>query len=101
MLLWLDIKESKMTFVNELQAKFNALKDKAEGDLHALVLKLESVFDRVHQVEVSGVFKQAVLSDIHAAASHVEAIADTLRSDVDVATQAVDTADDAVDKAVS
>jgi len=90
-----------MTFVNELEAKFTALKDKAEGDLHALVLKLEAVFNRVHQAQVADGLKHAISTDIHAAASHVEAIADTLRSDVDVAVQAVDAADDAVDKAIS
>ena len=46
-----------------------------EGDLHELVLKLEEIFHRVHQVQVSSVFKQAVISDIHAAVSYVEAAA--------------------------
>ena len=90
-----------MTFVTELEEKFISLKDKAEGDLHALVLKLEAVFSRVHQAQVADGLKAAISSDIHAAASHVEALADSLRSDADVAVKAVDAADDAVDKAVS
>ena len=79
-----------MSFVAEVEAKLFEVKNKVEGDLHELVLKLEGIFHRVHQAELSGVFKQAVLSDIHAAVSHVEAVAD----------QAVDTADSVVKKTV-
>ena len=89
-----------MTFVQDLEAKLEGLKDKVEGDLHSLVLKLESVFSRVHQAQLADTLKAAVTADIHAAASHVEAVADALRSDVDVVDETVDSADDAVDKAV-
>jgi hypothetical protein len=87
-----------MSFITEVETKLSDVKAKAEGDLHNLVLKLEGILQRVHQVEVSGVFKQAVISDIHAAAVHAEAVADTLRSDVDVVDKAADTADEAVDE---
>jgi len=90
-----------MSFVTEVEAKLSDVKSKVEGDLHALVLKLETIFHRVHQVEASGVFKQAIVSDIHAAASHVEAVADVLRANVDAAVKVVDAADDAVDKAAT
>jgi hypothetical protein len=90
-----------MTFVQDLEAKFAGLKDKAEGDLHGLVLKLEALFNRVHQAQLADGLKQALSADIHAAATHVEAVADNVRSDVDVVDKAVDVADDAVDKAAS
>lgn len=87
-----------MSFVTEVEAKLSEVKGKVEGDLHALVLKLEGIFHRVHQAEVSGVFKQAVISDIHAAASHVEAVAEAVQSNVDEAAKVVDTAVTAVKK---
>lgn len=90
-----------MSFVAEVEAKLSEVKDKVEGDLHALVLKLEGIFHRVHQAEVSGVFKQAVISDIHAAASHVGAVADALRTNADDVVKVVDAADEAVDKAAA
>lgn len=90
-----------MTFVNEVETKLTDVKNKVEGDLHSLVLKLEGIFHRVHQAEVSGVLKQAVISDIHDAATHVEAVADTLRSDVDVVDKVADAADVAVDEAAA
>lgn len=89
-----------MTFVQNLEAKFAELKDKAEEDLHGLVLKLEAVFNRVHQAQVAEGLKQAVSADIHAAAVHVEAVVNKLRDDADVADKAVDVAVDAADKVV-
>lgn len=89
-----------MSFVTEVEAKLSEVKDKVEGDLHALILKLEGIFHRVHQAEVSGVLKQAVISDIHAAASHVESVADAVRVDVkEVVNNATKVAEDVVAKA--
>lgn len=90
-----------MSVFADVEAKLASLKDKVEGDLHALVLKLEAVFQRLHNAPVEDVVKEAVASDIHAAASHVEAVADTLRSDVAVADKVVSAAADAVDKAAA
>lgn len=89
-----------MSFVTEVEAKLSEVKGKVEGDLHALVLKLEGIFHRVHQAEVSGVLKQAVISDIHAAASHVESVADAVRANVsEVVAEATKTAESVVEKA--
>ena len=86
-----------MTFVQNLEAKFEHLKTTAEGDLHALVLKLEAVFNRVHVAQVSSVLKQSVSSDIHDALDHVASVADTVRTDADAAVKVVDSADNAVE----
>lgn len=64
-----------MSSVQELETKFAGLKDKAEDDLHALVLKLEAIFHRVHQAQLAEGLKQAVSADINAAVSHAEAVA--------------------------
>lgn len=86
-----------MSFVQELEIKFAELKDKAEDDLHALVLKLEAIFHRVHQAQLAEGLKQAVSADIHAAASHAEVVAEKLRSDVqEAASEAVEVVQEAV-----
>lgn len=90
-----------MTFVQNLEAKFEHLKTVAEGDLHALVLKLEAVFNRVHLAEVSAGLKQAISSDIHTALEHVATVAGVVRADVDAADKVVDAADDAVEAAAA
>lgn len=86
-----------MSFVQELEAKFSHLKDVAEDDLHAIVLKLEAIFHRVHQAQLAEGLKQAVSADIHAAVSHAEVVAGKLSSDVkDVAEEAVQVVEEAV-----
>lgn len=89
-----------MTFVQDLEAKFSHLKDVVDGDLHALVLKLEAVFNRVHVAEVSTGLKQAVSVDVHSALDHVAAVADTVRAKADVAEVAVVKTAEAADKVV-
>lgn len=88
-----------MTVIANAEAKLVEVKNKVEGDLHDLALKLEAIFQRVHQAPVEDVVKEAVASDVHAAATKIEAVADTMRSDVDVADKVVDSADAAVDAA--
>lgn len=88
-----------MSFITDLETKLEALKDKLSGDFHTVVLRLEAVFNHVKSAEFQDSVKEAIVSDIHTAASHVEAVADTLRSDADVVDKAVDVADDAVDSA--
>lgn len=78
-----------MSFVTDLETKLSDVKNKVEGDLHHLILKLEAVFQRVHQSHIEDTVKEAIVSDIHTAASHVEAVADTLRSDVSAVDKAV------------
>jgi hypothetical protein len=90
-----------MSFITNLEAKLSEVKGKVEGDLHSLVLRLESVFQRVQQSPVEEVIKEAIVSDIHAAATHIETVADTLRSNVDVVDAVVDAADNAVKKAAT
>lgn len=91
-----------MSFVQELEAKFAGLKDKAEDDLHALVVKLEAIFHRVHQAQLAEGLKQALSTDIHAAASHAEVVADKLRSDVkDVVSETVEVVKEAVQAEVT
>lgn len=86
-----------MSFVQELEVKFAGLKDKAEDDLHALVLKLEAIFHRVHQAQLAEGLKQALSADIHAAASHAEVVADKLRSDTkNAVSEAVEVVEEAV-----
>lgn len=78
-----------MSVFAELEAKLAAVKDNVEGDLHALVVKLESIFQHIHLAPVEDVVKKAVAEDIHAAATQVENVAATLRSEVtDAVTQA-------------
>jgi len=78
-----------MTVFTELEAKLAEIKGKVEGDLHVLVTKLESIFQHIHLAPVENVFKEAVASDIHAAASQVELVAQTLRSEVTTAVSQV------------
>jgi hypothetical protein len=87
-----------MSLVANLEAKLAEVKDKVEGDLHALVLKLEAVFQRVQRAPLEDVVKEAVVADLHTAAEHVSAVADTVRKDADVAVKVVDAADAVVDK---
>lgn len=89
-----------MSVFTDVEGKFVELKSKLDGELHALVVKLESVFQHVQSSPVEAVVKEAVATDLHAAATKVEAVADTMRSDVDVVDKAVDAADTAVDTAV-
>jgi ElaB/YqjD/DUF883 family membrane-anchored ribosome-binding protein len=91
-----------MSFVQELEAKFAGLKDKAEDDLHALVLKLEAIFHRVHQAQLAEGLKQALSADIHAAVSHAEVVAGGLQSDVKkAASGAVKVVEEAVEAETS
>ena len=90
-----------MSEFKELQAKLNELKGSLEGDLKTLVVKLESVFHHVQAAPVEDAVKDAVVTNLHDAATKVEAVADTLRSDADVADKAVDSADNVVDETVS
>jgi len=79
-----------MSVFTELETKLADVKNKVEGDLHALVVKLESIFQHVQLAPVEDLVKEAVAADIHAAATQVETISDTLRSEVtDAVTQAV------------
>jgi hypothetical protein len=86
-----------MSVFADVEKKLVDVKNKVDGDLKDIATKLEAVFQRVHQAPVEDVVKDAVASDIHAAATKVEAVADTMRSDVDAADKVVDTADAAVD----
>ena len=90
-----------MSVFADVKNKLAEVGKKVENDLHlaGLVKKLEAVVERVHQAPVEDVVKEAVASDIHAAAVKVEAVADTMRSDVDVVDKVVDSADEAVDTA--
>jgi hypothetical protein len=81
-----------MSAVTDLAAKLTELKNTLEGDLHAVVVKLESVFHHVQAAPVEDIIKEAVTTDLHSAATKVEALADTLRSNVDVVDNAVDKA---------
>jgi len=89
-----------MTFVQDLEAKFSHLKNVAEDDVHALILKLEAIFNRVHVAQVSDVLKQAVSSDIHAALGHIEAVADGVRAKADLADEVIDVVTTKVDEEV-
>lgn len=71
-----------MSVFTDVETKLGELKDKVEGDLHALVVHLESIFQHVNLSPVEAVVKEAVATDIHAAATQVEAVADTLKSEV-------------------
>lgn len=71
-----------MSVFSELETKLADVKNKVEGDLHALVVRLESIFQHIHLAPVEDVIKEAVAADIHAAATQVETVADTLRSEV-------------------
>lgn len=71
-----------MSVFAELETKLATLKDSVEGDLHTLVVKLESIFQHIHLAPVEDVVKQAVAEDVHAAATQVENVAATLRSEV-------------------
>jgi len=71
-----------MSVFTDLETKFSELKDNLEGDLHTLVVKLESVFQHIHLAPVEDVVKQAVAEDLHAAAAQVETVASTLKSEV-------------------
>jgi hypothetical protein len=75
---WLETKENNMS----VETKLVNLKNTAEGDLRALVVKLESIYQHVINSHVEDVVKAAVTADVHDAATKAEAIADTLRSDV-------------------
>jgi hypothetical protein len=86
-----------MSELKNLQAKLTELKNSLEGDLKAVVVKLESAFHHVQAAPVETAVKEAVASDLHDATDKVAAVADTLRSDVDVADKAVDSADTVVD----
>lgn len=90
-----------MSVFTDVEAKLVDVKNRVEGDLHTLLTHLEAVFQRVQQSPVEDVVKEAVASDIHAAAVKVDAVADTLRSDVNVANEVVTTAVDAVDSAAA
>lgn len=88
-----------MSELTDLQAKLTELKTSFEGDLKAIVTKIESAFHHVQAAPVEAAVKEAVASDLHDATVKVAAVADTLRSDVDVADKVVDTADTVVDTA--
>jgi hypothetical protein len=88
-----------MSVFADVEKKLADVKGKVEGDLHALTLKLEAIFQRVHQSPIEDVVKADIASKVHDAASHVEKVADTLRSDVDTVDKVVDSADAAVDSA--
>lgn len=90
-----------MSFAKDLEAKFESLKTTVEGDLHAVVLKLEAIFNRVHLAEVSSGLKQAVSSDIDTVLHHVTVVADNVRVKADLADKVVDAADDTVDAEAS
>lgn len=90
-----------MSAVTELQVKLTSLKDKLDGDLKDLVVKLESVFHHVHASHVEDVVKVAVATDIHEAATKIDNVANTIRMESDLADKAVDTADDAVNAVVT
>lgn len=81
-----------MSVVTELEGKLKSLKATADGDLHALVLKLEAIYQHIVSSHVEDVVKAAVVNDVHEAATKAESLADTLRSNVDDATAAVDKA---------
>lgn len=87
-----------MSFVHDLETKFSDIKDNVEDDLHGLVLKLEAVFQRIHKSHLEDVVKDAVVSDIHAAATHVEAVATKLRASADVADKVAESAKKAAGK---
>lgn len=78
-----------MSVFAELETKLATLKNEVEGDLHTLVVKLESIFQHVKLSPVEDLVKQAVAEDIHTAADQVSTVAETLRSEV---TDAVSTA---------
>lgn len=80
-----------MSFVHELEAKFSDIKNNVEDDLHGLVLKLEAVFQRIHKSHLEDVVKKAVVSDIHAATTHIEGVAAKLRSTADAASEVAET----------
>lgn len=61
--------------LQELEAKFASLKDKAEGDFKDLVLHLEAVFQHVQISHAGAIVKGAVYDSLHAAAIKVENIA--------------------------
>lgn len=88
-----------MSVFADVEKKLVDVKGKVEGDLHDLTLKLEAIFQRVHQAPLEDVVKADIASNVHAAAVKVEAVADTMRSDVDTVDKVVDSADDAVDAA--
>lgn len=90
-----------MSVVTELETKFAELKTALAGDLHTVVVKLESVFQTVQQSPIEDVVKNTVYAELHTAATKVQAVADTVRSDVDTVDKVVDAADDAVDKAAT
>lgn len=71
-----------MSVFAELETKLAEVKDNVEGDLHALVVKLESIFQHIKLAPVEDVVKKAVAEDVHAAATQVENVAETLRSEV-------------------
>lgn len=79
-----------MSVVTELETKLANLKNTADGDLHALVVKLEAIYQHVVGSHVETVVKDAVVADVHEAATKAQAIADTMRSDVDAADNVVD-----------
>lgn len=71
-----------MSVFAELETKLADVKNSVEGDLHALVVKLESIFQHVKLAPVEDVVKEAVAEDVHAAATQVENVAATLKSEV-------------------
>ena len=79
-----------MSAVSELETKLSNLKKRAEGDLHALVVKLEAIYQHVAASHTETVVKNAVVANVTDAANHVEALANTLESDVDTADKSVD-----------
>lgn len=79
-----------MSAVTELETKLAHLKNTAEGDLHGIAVKLEAIYQHIVGSHVETVVKDAVVADVHDAATKVQTIADTMRSDVDAADDVVD-----------
>lgn len=61
--------------LQELEAKFASLKDKAEGDFKDLVLHLEAVFQHIQISHAESLVKNAVYDSLHAASVKIENIA--------------------------
>jgi hypothetical protein len=89
-----------MNVETEVAVKLAKLKNSVDGDLHDLVVKLESIFQHITNSHSEDVVKAAVVADVAVAASHVKTIADTVRADADTADQVIDTVDSAVDNVV-
>lgn len=89
-----------MTIFHDLEDKLSSLKAKAVGDFHDLVLHIEAIYHHMHVAHAEPLVKEAIATELHAAAVKVDNIVNQVRLGADMADKVVDIAATAVDTAV-